>query len=510
MQSELLKVARPTDKKIEFLVDKYKVSQDDVELAIAADPTENLYVEWLIRMMRSSRLQLPAQTQDIRTALDKFNQTKNSPAFREQHSPDINRWIPEELLQLFIEQNLHEEQKSETKKEKDVLNEGGPGAAIIFKNGPWKVFDVTTPDMAVFLGSNSHWCTTQKSTARDYLKSGHLYIIMKDNKPWGQYHKNENGQWDDGEETFMDVNDRTFEDSLSKDLRAFLAVCPLDIFDNFRKEESNIESHQVGLALSEGYTFDEVKESVKNDQIALFWTSVLTKTPIKIRMGAAKKKFYEVWMGNEPIPETSWAWAKKEFGEWRCWDYNGRGWGLRVLDNEFLSRMTPEMVTSTTLDLPNDNTPVIDNFNKPKMIKAIQLQVKNAIKNSENSVEYFNDYWAKYQWFSDFLTPMLTKQLIKTMKATDENGDNDGHIQDVLSQIGNFKIKLEPKVTDTVMAWIKENTEGDFGGVASTFISALDTRYPPMEEFVLSGDDDVRGLLFEYAEKFKLKVKLHD
>lgn len=508
MQSELLKVARPTEKKIEFLMEKYKVSQEEVELAIVADPTENLYVEWLIRMMRSSRLRLPEQTENIKMALEKFNQTKNSPAFKAEHSPDINRWIPDELIQLFIQENLHEEQKSETKKEKDIIKDGAPGAKIIFNTPPWKVFQVTDPSLASFLGSNTSWCTTQRATAKDYLKSGDLFIVYKNDKPWAQYHHDESEY---GDEVFMDTHDRELEKGFNKELQAFLEVCHLEVFSNYRVPQVQVEKKDVGKALANGFTFDELRGVNKGDLVGTFWTSILTKTPVKMRLGAEKKKFYEAWFADGPLSYPLLDLGRKLSQELaRHWEYVGRAYVAKTLNNVFLARATADMIDSDFLEIPNDDTPIIDNFNKPDMVKAILAATKVAVKG--RGLDGIPEYWAKYPWFCEKVGPLYLKHLNKAMLETDDSGDENGIVQEAISKCDTFKVPMSEGLITTIVEWIKNNMDADYSGVLIAFINSLKARCPPLEDLLLHDDhiDDLKNALHDYAKRFRLKVRLHD
>jgi hypothetical protein len=183
--SKLLHTARPTDAKIDLLKNQYGLNDEQVEQVIQADPTEKDYVAWIANQIKKKLLRLPEDKAKIRTQLEQFTKLKRSPRFTGEK--DIQRYTPAKLFETVSQVEKEPTQLSEKEQNRTVMEKGGPGAEIVYKGSDGVCYKVTTPEMAVLLGSNTNWCTNSGAAAQ-YLKEGPLWIFYVDGRPYMQAH----------------------------------------------------------------------------------------------------------------------------------------------------------------------------------------------------------------------------------------------------------------------------------------------------------------------------------
>jgi hypothetical protein len=185
------------ERKKELLMRKYSVGPEVLDQADEIDPPSN-YTDWLVKQIKAKNIKIPEDVEKIRGLLEKFTRLKNS-QFKESHSTDIGSYTPNSLFKAL------DEFGDSKKQEKRNVHEGINGSEIKYKEDPWIVYRVTTPQAAVVLGSNTNWCTAASTkTAASYLKDGPLWIFYRDGKPYAQLHP-DSGQ-------FCDRGDRSFRD----------------------------------------------------------------------------------------------------------------------------------------------------------------------------------------------------------------------------------------------------------------------------------------------------------
>jgi hypothetical protein len=201
-QSKFLMTARPTDKKIKLLVEQYKLTPEQIEQVIAADPTEKDNVAWIAKFFHKGDIRLPEDTEKIKSQLETFTKLKRSPQFQGQK--DIQRYTPSTLYDTL---EANREDVSNKEKLRTLFEQGREGARLVVNDGSYKVFEVTDAKTLCELSSGTNWCTTQDSYAEQYLEDGPNYICYYQNEPYAQLDP-ESGQ-------FMDVKD----ESLLKEVR---------------------------------------------------------------------------------------------------------------------------------------------------------------------------------------------------------------------------------------------------------------------------------------------------
>ncbi len=85
------------------------------------------------------------------------------------------------------------------------------GSKDVYSDKEWRVIEMTTPEAVCELGKGTRWCTNSDNdgfeTAEDYLKSGPLYLFLRNTGKWEKY-----AQSTKDLSSFMDVTDRTIKD----------------------------------------------------------------------------------------------------------------------------------------------------------------------------------------------------------------------------------------------------------------------------------------------------------
>lgn len=170
--------ARPSDRKIDFLSQKYGVSREDIEIAIAIDPTEKVYIEWLLRLMSRGRLIVSEKsTRQLRRSLEIFNRLKDQPIF--DGSKDINTYTsPQALLDCL--EDYRDYFKVPTEIQKRELKSD---ARIVIRTNNFTWYEVINATQAKILSSGTPWCTIGENHADGYLAHGRLYVCYVANKP---------------------------------------------------------------------------------------------------------------------------------------------------------------------------------------------------------------------------------------------------------------------------------------------------------------------------------------
>jgi hypothetical protein len=521
LTNPLLILARPTDQKIKFLEERYGVAPELIEQAIAADPTENLYVEWILRQAKAKRLALPEDTTKLKESLAAFNKAKNSPKFKEEHSPDINRWIPAELYELFIEKNLLEETKSEKQIVKDVREEGAPGAQLVWKSGPWKLFKVTDAYQATVLGSGTSWCTTQLTTAQEYLSRGPLWIFYKEGKPWAQYQE-------DSEE-FMDVDDNhllEIDQIQSPELINLIQKCPIAAIVRLRKQlnpNPKFRPNNVVSALLQNFDVSEILKGVlysgpftqSQRSSAILMVSLLSgkrlEEALQNRLGTAHREVYDMWWDGSYV---------KVFSGWMIEIVNIMGysnlechWNDRRRVRDLILKQTfPKIKTNKefleVVEGADDNDglrELIEKTNEfyswlnfPAVVKWIEVSINEEVDDGD-TLKWLGPYWKQYSWYNALREKFAKKFKSILLKA---NLLKDGDNWTIEPSVSHLGLDFSDKELQTILSndsYSVTEVGRLLSRPSSLFLDYL---------FSMKNDSCSLVALLDYAKKFNLTVKL--
>jgi GNAT superfamily N-acetyltransferase len=168
------KSARPTDQKIELLTKQFKLTPEQIEECIKADPSPNQsdFVGWLAKWWSKGNIHLPEDSERMKGQLDLFQRYKKSPQFT--FNKDIQQYDPVKLFETLEQAGTTMLSKKEQKRE-----QVRKGADIVVQSGDITIYRVTEPSAAVELGGGTNWCTAASaSTAKSYLEDGPLYIFF--------------------------------------------------------------------------------------------------------------------------------------------------------------------------------------------------------------------------------------------------------------------------------------------------------------------------------------------
>jgi ribosomal protein S18 acetylase RimI-like enzyme len=227
-------VARPTDAKIKLITDRFKLTPEQVEMIIKADPTEKDYVAWIAKQFAEKTIRLPEDTEKIHGQLADFERLKRSPKFKGEK--DIQQYTPATLFDTL------EESKEQVSNKDLKRNEVATGAQIIYNQNDWIVYQVTTPEALMELSSNTNWCTAHEDFAEQYLAKGPNYVFYQNGKPYAQFDPDSDQFLDrrDGEiflpagKAFLVLQDKLTDplyqvvEALKSKVPAFNRVAPLE------------------------------------------------------------------------------------------------------------------------------------------------------------------------------------------------------------------------------------------------------------------------------------------
>ena len=168
------KSARPTDQKIELLIKQFKLTPEQIEECIKADPSPNQsdFVGWLAKWWSKGNIHLPEDSERMKGQLDQFQKYKKSPQFT--FNKDIQQYDPAKLFDTL--QQAGETMLSKKEQKREQVRKG---ADIVVQSGEITIYRVTEASAAVELGGGTNWCTAASaSTAKSYLEDGPLYIFF--------------------------------------------------------------------------------------------------------------------------------------------------------------------------------------------------------------------------------------------------------------------------------------------------------------------------------------------
>ena len=172
--------------KIDYLANQYKMEPEDVVAIAEYDPSpKDAFTAWLCKLVKEGRPITYLET--LKEPLQKFIRLQNSPDFPADKR-DIMRYKPEELLTLVGNERRFRRNLSQAEIERMIMKEGIPGAKMIWNGSGFKMWEVTRPEYARFLSSNTNWCTAQEHYSISYCESGQLYPIYFKDKPLAQGH----------------------------------------------------------------------------------------------------------------------------------------------------------------------------------------------------------------------------------------------------------------------------------------------------------------------------------
>lgn len=216
-----------TKGKQEFLAKQYKLDPQVIEGIAEYDPSpNNAYTAWLCKVYKDEGESLPT-LEKLKQPLSKFMKLINSPEFPTEKK-DIGKYTAEELLNLVGSDRKFRRQLSQTELERQIMNEGVPGAELIWNANNFKMWHVTNINYAMFLGSNTSWCTAQPHHAKGYCSSGGLYPVYFKNKPFCQGHIDQQR----GTISFLNKQDKPMDiDNIT--FLTFLDVVDLPIVHSF-------------------------------------------------------------------------------------------------------------------------------------------------------------------------------------------------------------------------------------------------------------------------------------
>jgi hypothetical protein len=184
------KSARPSDQKIELLQKQFKLTPEQIELCIAADPSPNQtdYTAWIAKQLAKGQIRLPEDTEKMKEQLGMFQKFKKSPAFT--FNKDIQQYDTVKLFET-LEQATAAGMGSKKEEKREKVRQG---AEIVVKNGDVTIYKVTEPAAAIELGGGTNWCTAApgNSMASHYLKDGPLYIFFDAGSAVAQLHPESN------------------------------------------------------------------------------------------------------------------------------------------------------------------------------------------------------------------------------------------------------------------------------------------------------------------------------
>ena len=173
----LINIAEATlddvSRRVPIWINKFKVSIDEIALAIAADPTRGKYSEWIIRELQAGNIRLPEDADKLLGNLTNFDKYKSKLPER-----DIFKYSPGSLAKVL------DQQLGLTKSQRKAARHGSmqlpPGSELVISEGDYDIVQITDWKASTLLCSGTEWCTANEWAAKSFLNNGPLYLVYHD------------------------------------------------------------------------------------------------------------------------------------------------------------------------------------------------------------------------------------------------------------------------------------------------------------------------------------------
>ena len=231
-----------TKAKADFFANRDGITVEEVEKISQSDPTPSgSFTSWLCNIYKVDKDM--ALIQSLAEPLKGFIKICNNPEFPKEKK-DIGQYTPESLLELTGNPRNFRKNLSQKGLEKLIMDEGVPGAELVWNARGFKMWKVSNPRYARFLSSNTSWCTAQFGYSNDYCSKGFLYPVYFKNKPLAQGYQSES----DTSIQFLNKEDHEIELSLPE-MQLMLETIDLPVMKNF--EVKTLNSNRLDRLLSE-------------------------------------------------------------------------------------------------------------------------------------------------------------------------------------------------------------------------------------------------------------------
>ena len=192
---QLRLTAALTPQKKTLLMDRYHVTEEQMAIVEAADPTPNsTYAEWIVqRWARGNQMDLPHDAEGprgLKAYLSKFNRDKNKTAWRTLTTPNFPTGLSNNIqeysyqtLQASVDAFKDPNEVSIPEVNAPIIYEGQ--GAVLWKvpKGDWESLN------ELGKAGKAGWCTAQPDPryAKHYITTGPIYVCYMDGKPYFQY-----------------------------------------------------------------------------------------------------------------------------------------------------------------------------------------------------------------------------------------------------------------------------------------------------------------------------------
>jgi len=153
----------------------------DVDEATKLDPTPQLkYLQWIVVQLNNDKNESHSD-EEIKHLISRFHSIQQRLSVDKR---DINQYKTIDELKLVLS-NISNISNTRQRKDSKVQ-----GRKLIYENEDYKVYEISTHDACVLLGSSTKWCITQKND-EDWLDyettSKFLFAISKQPEKYKEY-----------------------------------------------------------------------------------------------------------------------------------------------------------------------------------------------------------------------------------------------------------------------------------------------------------------------------------
>jgi hypothetical protein len=189
-----------------------------VKLLSDADPTQNKeFFQWLLAQYIKNTIRLPEDNPNLHNDLSYFVTIKKNGVLKRlsaqlatelqvKNVMDITSYDRSKLSDLIDAVKLKAGDDPQSNRQK-TIQQKMDGAKRLYKDEEWELMEITEGEAACHYAKGTRWCTSNATTANNYIRRSPLYILIHEGKAFAQLHLDSRQLMDAKDNSIKDLSD---------------------------------------------------------------------------------------------------------------------------------------------------------------------------------------------------------------------------------------------------------------------------------------------------------------